>query len=97
MGCAHTGWTRARQQQQWVATAATTAEALVVGCCGGGGTAGSGLMAHGRAAGLMSLSLGRGCKEPGHGKGEAHGGGMAHDRGAGHRRAQSRGGPGGKK
>ena len=51
MGCARTGWTRAQQLWQWDATASA---ALVVGCCGGGGTAGSGLGAHGRAAGLKS-------------------------------------------
>ena len=92
MGCVRTGWTRARQRRQWAVTAA----ALAMGCCGGGGTAGSGHRAHGRAAGLRSLGSGRGCRELGHGKGEAHDGGMAHCRGAGHRRAQSRGGPGGK-
>ena len=57
MGCARTGWTRARQRQQWAVTGAV---ALAVGCCGGGGTAKSGLGAHGRAAGLRSLSSGRG-------------------------------------
>ena len=88
MGCARTGWTRARQQRQWAVTT-TAAAALAVGCCGGGGTSGSG---HRATVGLRSLGSGRGCREPGHGKGEAHGGGMAHDRGAGHRRAQSRGG-----
>ena len=56
MGCARTGWTRARQRRQW---AATGAAALAVGCCRGGGTAGSGLGAHGSAAGLRSLSSGR--------------------------------------
>ena len=33
MGCARTGWTRARQRPQWAVRAAT---ALAVGCCGGG-------------------------------------------------------------
>ena len=93
MGCARTGCTRARQRPQWAVTAAT---ALAVGCCGGGGTAGSGLGGHRRAAGLRSISSGSGCREPGHWKGEAHNGGMAHGCGFGHRRAQSRGGPGGK-
>ena len=50
----------------------TAAAALAVGCYGGGGTAGSGHHAHGRVAGLRSLSLGRsgeqgtGTAGPGH-------------------------------
>ena len=69
MGCARTGWTKDRQRRQWAATAAA---ALAVGCCGGGGTAGSGLGAHECAAGLRSLSSGRGGEQgtgtagPGH-------------------------------
>ena len=69
MGCARTRWIRARRRRQWAATAAA---ALAVGCCGGGGTAGSGLGAHGRAAGLRSLGSGRGGEQgmgtagPGH-------------------------------
>ena len=59
--------------------------------CGGGGTSGSG---HRATVGLRSLGSGRGCRELGHGKGEAHGSGMAHGKGVGHRRAQSRGGSG---
>ena len=57
-GCASTGW--------------TAATALAVGCCGGGGTTVSGLGAHGRAAGLRSLSSGHGGEQstgtvgPGH-------------------------------
>ena len=67
--------------------------------CDGGGGSGSGLLwgrrhrwARARVTrtsgrpGLRSLSSGSGCREPGHGKGEAH------DCGAWHSRAQSRGG-----
>ena len=69
MGCARTGWTKARQRRQWAITAVAT---LVVGCCGGGGIAESGHWAHGRAAGLRSLGSGRGGEQgtgtarPGH-------------------------------
>ena len=80
--------------------------AATMGCDGDGGS-GCGLLwgrrhCWVRARGTrmlgrdQELSSGCGCREPGHGKGEAHGGGMAHGRGAGHRRAQSRGEPGGK-
>ena len=45
VGCARTGWTKARQRQQWAATAA----ALVVGCYRGGDTTGLGLGVRWRA------------------------------------------------
>ena len=80
--------------------------AAAMGCDGCGGS-GRGLLwgwrhcwvrawgtrKHGKA---QELSSGCGCREPGHGKGEAHDVGMAHGRGAGQRRVQSRGEPGGK-